>query len=255
MPSAVVAILSLFVAEQSSSLQSPSVTQLAKPAFEVASVKPNRSGPTEPQTMSAPPGERVTVINVTLRTLIQFAYRLPPERVVGGPGWIGTDRFDVAARAPAPASVDELRAMMRTLLEERFTLVTHMETRQAEGYTLMLARGDGRLGPNLRTAAADCATPAARETHGAPGPTHPCNPVAGIGRMGGRGLPIERLASIRQEERQPVRSSTRPASPATSTGTSRSRRRRSSRGSTASGSRSSTRMGHRSSPLFRSSSG
>jgi uncharacterized protein (TIGR03435 family) len=195
MPSAAVAVISLVVAAQAGS--SPPVGALpARPVFEVASVKPNRSGATAPQRISAPPGEQVTMINVPLRTLIQFAYRLPADSVIGGPGWIGSDRFDVVAKASAPASVEELRSMLRALLEDRFTLVSHMETRQVTSYALMAARTDGRLGPGLRTAAVDCTTPAAREAHGGPGPTHPCNPVVGIGQIGARGLPLDRLAGM-----------------------------------------------------------
>jgi uncharacterized protein (TIGR03435 family) len=57
-------------------------------------------------------GDRVTMTNVTLRTLIQVAYPGMSE-IVGGPGWVGSgpsgDRFDVNAKAETPASRNRSR--------------------------------------------------------------------------------------------------------------------------------------------------
>jgi uncharacterized protein (TIGR03435 family) len=68
------------------------------------------------------------------------------------------DRFDVAAKADSPASVDQLRLMLQALLADRFKLVIHVEERQADVYALRLARADGKLGPNLHPATEDCRT-------------------------------------------------------------------------------------------------
>lgn len=60
-------------------------------SFEVASIKPNKSGPGA-FTITAPPGGRFTATNVTLRALIQNAYGTQALQVSGGPGWIATDQ-------------------------------------------------------------------------------------------------------------------------------------------------------------------
>ena len=86
-----------------------------------------------------PPG-RFTATNIPLKVLITNAYQLSFFQVVGGPDWIGTDRFDIAAKAPDDASPEQTRAMVRTLLKDRFKLVVHMETRDTPIYALVKAR-------------------------------------------------------------------------------------------------------------------
>ena len=138
-----------------------SAAQASGPAFDVASVKPNKSGPGAVQRVVMQPGDRVTMTNVTLRTLIQVAYPRMSE-IVGGPSWIGSgpsgDRFDVNAKAESSASRDQLQLMLRTLLTDRFKLTIHFETSDEPVYALVFARSDRRLGPTLRPAATDCAT-------------------------------------------------------------------------------------------------
>jgi uncharacterized protein (TIGR03435 family) len=78
--------------------------------------------------------------------------------MVGGPSWIDSDRFDISATVGSGGrnSVAEKQLMLRRLLAERFTLAVHMETKDAPIYELVLARKDGRLGPQLRRTQIDC---------------------------------------------------------------------------------------------------
>jgi uncharacterized protein (TIGR03435 family) len=152
------------------------------PMFEAASIKRNKSGDGRMQ-LGGPPG-RFTATNVPVRNLIQNAYRLQPFQLVGAPGWIGTDRFDIVAKAdgtldPPPFAADQqtgpsrLQLMLRALLAERFKLMAHTETRELPVYALTLARSDGRLGGQLRRSTTDCATLALTRRGGpggAPGP-------------------------------------------------------------------------------------
>jgi uncharacterized protein (TIGR03435 family) len=81
---------------------------------------------------------------VTLRNLIGDAYGRglePGEELIGGPGWLGSTRFDVRAKAEQPRPRAELRMMLRTLLADRFGLVRHTETRLADGFALVVAGG------------------------------------------------------------------------------------------------------------------
>jgi len=133
--------------------------QAAKPTFEVASVKRNLSGFGIP---GPRPGGVYSATGSTLQTIVLWAYGIRDYQLLEGPGWVRTDRFDIAARAGRDASGDELRLMVQSLLEDRFKLVLRQEQRELRVYALVPARRDGRLGPSLRKAAADCGTAAGR---------------------------------------------------------------------------------------------
>jgi uncharacterized protein (TIGR03435 family) len=123
-----------------------------EPAFEVASVTPNKSG--DPYVGA--PGDRFSdgrfrYTNVPLRLLIRQAFERPgTEEIRGGPDWLDTERWDFDARARS-ATADML-PMVRTLLVERFRLRHHIESREGPVYELSFARRDRRLGPSLRQA-------------------------------------------------------------------------------------------------------
>src|SRR5688500_11281493 len=92
--------------------------QPATPAFEVASVKRNNSGNSGSSGRMA--NDSVTLVNQRARLLLVNAYGMRPDRIVGGPSWLNTERFDVSARAPANTPDSQLPLMLRTLLVERF---------------------------------------------------------------------------------------------------------------------------------------
>ena len=128
---------------------------LAQGAFEVASVKPNTPGSTGWSSTYTADSLRAT--NATLSALIQSAYGiLLEDRLVGGPSWVRTTRYDVNAKAGQALPREQLRLMTRRLLEDRFGLALTTERRGQEVYALRLARADGRTGPDLRRAADDC---------------------------------------------------------------------------------------------------
>ena len=138
------------------------VAQENVPSFEVVSVKVNRSG-ADRQSMQLLPGGRVEVANTPLRRLILTAYELLPQQLSGGPGWIDSDRFDIAARSsenlgPSVPGGPPGRAqlMLQRLLAERFGLAVHTEARELPVYELTPARADGRLGPGISPATFDC---------------------------------------------------------------------------------------------------
>ena len=129
-------------------------------SFEVASVKPNKSGETT-SFLQGRPGGNFAVGNMTLRGLIFFAYGIQGLQLVGAPDWIATERFDITARAAAdvpPTPIGRISPealMLRSLLEDRFRLSAHRETRDLPIYALVLARADGRPGPRLRQTTSD----------------------------------------------------------------------------------------------------
>lgn len=122
--------------------------------FEVASVKPdkpgNAGGETAPrEKIIASPGS-LSMQNVSLQASIKWAYGLRDFQIAG-PGWLASEKYDIAAKASSPAAIPELRLMLRALLAERFKLRTRMETRDKPVYALIVAKH----GPKLHAAAND----------------------------------------------------------------------------------------------------
>src|SRR5262249_46667276 len=116
------------------------LAQAPQPQFEVASIKPNKSGDGRVM-IGVQPGGRFNATNVPLKFLIRQAYQLQDFQIVGGPDWINSDRFDVIAKAEADDLGDPFRAeqqgqpsrgqlMIRALLAERFKLAVHNEDRE-----------------------------------------------------------------------------------------------------------------------------
>ena len=145
--------------------QSPAVPQWqttagGKMTFEVASV---RLSPPDASTrgthflspFDAPPPKRgLFSANARLFNYIGFAYKILDTSqyqplVAHLPKWAQTDQFDIEARAEGNPTKDQVRLMMQSLLEERFKLAIHTETRQRPVYALVLDK-PGKLGPRLR---------------------------------------------------------------------------------------------------------
>lgn len=165
-------------------LQAQTPVNKPNPAFEVASVKPNVSGALR-VSIQALPGGRFTAINAPLRALIRNAYQLQDFELSGGPTWLDSDRFDIAAKADGEATPEQIRLMLRTLLSERFDLQLHRETRELPIYALVLARRDGQTGPALRRSKSDCAASAPlQDVLGITPPSVPPDPDATCGVFG-----------------------------------------------------------------------
>jgi len=134
--------------------------QTARPAFTVASIKPNQS--TDDRFMLRPlPGGGLTATGVTLTMLIMNAYEVAGYQISGGPRWVGVERWDIEAKTDGlrgPLRRDQLEAMLQRLLEDRFQLKTHRQSKKLPGYTLVVAKG----GPKLKPHAADHAKPSER---------------------------------------------------------------------------------------------
>jgi uncharacterized protein (TIGR03435 family) len=151
--------------------------RIGEQKFEVASVKPNTSGD-GPTRIALQPGGRITAENMSVRNLVRFAFQVQDFQLVGGPDWLEKERFDILAKAehdivPAPpGTTGPGQLMLRSLLADRFKLAIHQEKRELPIYALVLARSDGRLGPQLQHSAIDCqAILAATRGRGAPPPS------------------------------------------------------------------------------------
>jgi len=124
------------------------------PTFEVAAVKP--SHPDSPAGASLD-AARFTCSGMALRGLIFSAYRIPAWRLSGGPDWLDSDPWDIAATLPPnmPTGRDELTGqadlMLQALLADRFHLKIHREMRDQPVYELVVAKN----GPKLKPSAAN----------------------------------------------------------------------------------------------------
>ncbi len=127
-----------------------SSTGAQQKTFEVASVKPHAASQVTPSSMTAEPGGRFTARNIPLRMLIRTAYQVQDDQIVDAPDWIGTDRFDITAKAEDGSSPADLVPMLQALLAERFKLAFHRETRELSNFELQLTRADGVLGPKMK---------------------------------------------------------------------------------------------------------
>jgi uncharacterized protein (TIGR03435 family) len=98
-------------------------------------------------------GGRLSGRNVTLQHLIAAAYHVQSSQVVAAAGggitkWLDSDEFDVDARADAPATPQQLRAMLQSLLADRFHLVLGREERELRVNALMVDKGGPKIRPS-----------------------------------------------------------------------------------------------------------
>jgi uncharacterized protein (TIGR03435 family) len=95
------------------------------------------------------PGGRFSAGLATVEALLSFAHNLKRHRIVGGPDWVREHWFEINAKARNEVSIGEIRLMVRSLLEDRFKLVTHTEERTMRVLALVRAHPNEPLGPQL----------------------------------------------------------------------------------------------------------
>jgi len=123
------------------------------PTFEVASVKRAAGGgpPGDiPRNMDGSPGS-FAMRNVPLRYALEWAYDLK-DYEISGPDWInGEERYDIIAKAAGPATNEQMKPMLQSLLTDRLKMKLHRETRDLPVYVLLPGKG----APKVKPASAD----------------------------------------------------------------------------------------------------
>jgi uncharacterized protein (TIGR03435 family) len=217
------------------SLQTLDTSSARNISFEVASVKPNKSDapprsnfPLNAGGMYTPNAGWLSASNFPLVTYIVFAYNLMGNQIQSFvpqlPRWATNDRFDIEARTPGNPSKDEMRAMMRSLLADRFGFAAHTESREVPVLAFVLAK-PGKTGPQLRvhpasTPCRDTADFGSKENQ-APdslfqsvpgGFPEICNGILGVpasapgrSRLGGRNVTIQFMADMFSQRVDPGR--------------------------------------------------
>lgn len=128
--------------------------QATEPSFEVASVKPSAPiGPGDRVYFGPPRGgpgtrdpRRITWTYAALRSIVMAAYD-PQKYQIIAPGWLSTERYDVAATVPEGATAEQVPSMWQKLLKERFGMVVHHESREFQVEELTVGRGGPKLKP------------------------------------------------------------------------------------------------------------
>src|SRR3954469_19755738 len=148
--------------------------------FEAASIKPFDNSASGPTRMLLMPG-RLEANGVPLRLLLRQALRVQDYQILGLPDWVNTERYTIVAKAPDGAPPNATPMMLTNLLKDRFKLASHTETRELPIFNLVVARQDGKLGPNLKPTPPECQVEM-QARRGGP-------PPAGGGGPGGPGGP------------------------------------------------------------------
>jgi len=148
---------------------------LGQTTFEASSIRP--SDPAKAESFRRASPGRLSVQNMSLKSLVAAFYNVKEYQVLGGPGWVDSDRFDIAAKMPAsaPPTGEALTNAARALLAERFRLVLHEDSRPMAGFVLVAEKS----GLKVKPAAGDGSS----------------NIWTGKTQMKAVGLTMERLAS------------------------------------------------------------
>jgi hypothetical protein len=139
-----IALLSALAAAVGACAQAPGT----RPAFDVTSVK-LRAGSAQYLAFRSNPGG--VHLEGPLRFLIRFAYGVQDYQLEGGPGWIDSESYVVEGKAVGAHDPQEMKPMLQTMLEDRFGLRMHRETKEGPIYSLVVARK--QLGLQLKSGA------------------------------------------------------------------------------------------------------
>jgi uncharacterized protein (TIGR03435 family) len=188
--------------------ESQAQTAAFAPAFENASIKPNNGTPMAGFSIVGKPfagimwkADRFMATNFTLHKLIQRAYDVQDDQILGGPDWVNSEGYDIDAKVEKSV-VDELqrlgpdqrvlrsRRMLQELLADRFKLTLHHETKEVPAYLLVIAKDGAKL---QEAKPGDTYPDGFKDPHGRPlGAGTLLQP--GPCKLVGQGIPIASLA-------------------------------------------------------------
>ena len=174
-------------------------TDTKLPPFDVVSIKPDKSDSGMVRIMTKPDGYSAT--NVSLKMIIQGAYGIREDLISGVPGWGDSERYDIDAKVAGPdvevlkkLSPEQRRLMLQSILQDRFKLKAHTETKQLPVFELFVAKG----GPKLKEA-----TPGDTYTNGIKGPDGVARGGmmrVGRGQATGQALPMTSVVNMLSQQ-------------------------------------------------------
>jgi len=125
-----------------------------EPVYEVATIKPNKSGSDRVSVLTTP--GRFSATGATLQMLIHAAYQVQDFQITGAPSWVKSDKYDIEAKMEGTVAEElqklspdqreiETRRMLQALLADRFQLKLHLQTKELPAYALVVAKGGSKL--------------------------------------------------------------------------------------------------------------
>jgi uncharacterized protein (TIGR03435 family) len=117
----------------------------AKPEFEVATIKPSRAE--ERFSLLVNRSGMLNTTATSVSDLIKFAWDLHPHQITGGPSWLESEKFDVSGKPDTPGmpGVKQLKGMVQKLLEDRFALTFHLESKELPVYAIAAAKDGPKI--------------------------------------------------------------------------------------------------------------
>jgi len=161
-----IAAVSIIFSVPATHSQTPSAAP--SPTFDVAAIRENHTATDgRHHIYSAPNDSHFRTVNLSIKDLLQFAYALPANQIVGGPAWLDSLDLDIDAKAgpeidarmiDLPSQQGRLikQQMVQALLAGRFQLKAHQETRQLPVYSLVVA--SPKTGPKFKPSEASGTT-------------------------------------------------------------------------------------------------
>ena len=122
--------------------------------YEAVSIRPANDDSGQMRIQMTP--GRFEATNVPIGVMLRQALQKPDYQMVGAPGWVNTERYSIRATGSDSLPPAAISVMLQNLLKDRFQLATRLETREQPIFHLVVARSDGRLGPDLKATPAEC---------------------------------------------------------------------------------------------------
>lgn len=118
----------------------------AEPGIDVATIKPNDTGGRSLEVLTFR-GRNLLTVNSSLADLMMFAYSVQMKQIIGAPGWIERDRYDIVATPDQEGipTADQVRIMIRKLLADRFQLKFHHDKKELSAFVLTLGKDGSKL--------------------------------------------------------------------------------------------------------------
>jgi uncharacterized protein (TIGR03435 family) len=116
--------------------------------FDVASIRQAKPELVQGLIKPSDSGDGYTVQGASLLLMISLMYEIPPEQIQNAPDWVKADPYDVASKTEAQCSLDDLHAMFKNMLADRFALKFHWETKPGNAYVLAVDKSGPKMTPN-----------------------------------------------------------------------------------------------------------
>jgi len=142
-------------AGQSGAASQAASTETRVPAFDVVSIKPNKSSSGNNNSTSFN-GNSFSATNISVKMLLEDAYGVKQDLIFGLPGWANSDRFDINAKIVEPdlellkkLTPKQAEGMLQAILVDRFQLKVHTETKTLPVYEMVVVKD----GPKFKASA------------------------------------------------------------------------------------------------------